>query len=494
MENSSSSLSGDDYKANNNIGGDNTAPLRRRAHSFMTNKDEDIPQRKREHTILASGGGGDVMGGEEDSQLSPQQLLPTSLSTSLSTPPSLQSRIPRIISRHSLSTTSHERRRRQRQQPSTCPHHHHNYTSTTLLSTLYHEEEGEGEGGREGNSSSSCDMESGIRLLNFDNIQLPPDSSLLLSSSSSSLLGDQQRHNNIVMVGRAENSSSLSSLSSPNDSIIDFSDSSSTQSIETNTGRAATAASRSDYLVLSTTSTPLLSSYHYLLLNNPTNTIRHVVQNLQQRLECLGLIKLCMIISLFALLDIAWVSDLRYKYHSADVNFVLGEYWYGGISNRIGASPGGEIFIDDVAVDDVGGGSILNLGSHTTTSLNTTITTNTILSSLAVSGAVGGNKERTTLIPPSLSYARSSTSSSLYYHGSMKRATRPSLSKSTYSAGREEQTPTSTMAWSLWQAIRAIIWLVFALPVIETAVRKIRRRRCISALSTRRNNNSVMSR
>ena len=107
-------------------------------------------------------------------------------------------------------------------------------------------------------------------------------------------------------------------------------------------------------------------------------------------------------------------------------------------------------------------------------------------------GAVGGSsKERTTIIPPSLSYARSSTSS-LYNHGSMKRATRPSLSKSTYSVEREEdQTMTSTMAWSLLQAIRAIIWLVFALPVIETAVREIRRRRCISALSTRRTNNSV---
>ena len=131
-------------------------------------------------------------------------------------------------------------------------------------------------------------------------------------------------------------------------------------------------------------------------------------------------------------------------------------------------------------------------------SLDDATTTTTIIpSSLAISGVGGSSssKERTTLIPPSLSYARSSTSSSSsYYHGTMKRATRPSISKSTYySAGRDEQTMASTMAWSLWQAIRAIIWFVFALPVIETAVREIRRRRCIGT-SSRRNDNLAMSR
>jgi hypothetical protein len=200
-----------------------------------------------------------------------------------------------------------------------------------------------------------------------------------------------------------------------------------------------------------------------------------------------------MIITLFVLLDVAWdSSDIRNKYHSADVNFVLGEYWHGGISNRIVVSSpddGGKIFNDDVVV--LSSSSFLD---HQPSTLDDTTTTTIHPSSLAVTGgAVGGSssKERTTIIPPSLSYARSSTSS-LYNHGSMKRATRPSLSKSTYSVEREEdQTMTSTMAWSLLQAIRAIIWLVFALPVIETAVREIRRRRCISALSTRRTNNSV---
>ena len=198
-----------------------------------------------------------------------------------------------------------------------------------------------------------------------------------------------------------------------------------------------------------------------------------------------------MIITLFVLLDVAWdSSDIRNKYHSADVNFVLGEYWHGGISNRIVVSSpddGGKIFNDDVVVLSS------SFVDHPPSTLDDTTTT-TNPSSLAVTGgAVGGSssKERTTLIPPSLSYARSSTSS-LYNHGSMKRATRPSLSKSKYSVEREEeQTMASTMAWSLWQAIRAMIWLVFALPVIETAVREIRRRHCISALSTRRTNNSV---
>ena len=126
-----------------------------------------------------------------------------------------------------------------------------------------------------------------------------------------------------------------------------------------------------------------------------------------------------------------------------------------------------------IKADDVSGhGSSLD---------DATTTTTIIPSSLAISGVGGSSssKERTTLIPPSLSYARSSTSSSSsssYYHGTMKRATRPSISKSTYySAGRDEQTMASTMAWSLWQAIRAIIWLIFALPVIETAVRDFSR-------------------
>jgi hypothetical protein len=249
-----------------------------------------------------------------------------------------------------------------------------------------------------------------------------------------------------------------------------------------------------------TTTIPLSSSpvssftsyYNFSLTTNLTHTIRHVIQILQHRIECLGVIKLCMIITLFVLLDVAWVSsDIRNKYHSADVNFVYGEYWHGGISNRVVVSSpdGGKIFNDDVVILS----SSSSFVNHQPSTLDDTTTTTIIHpSSLAVAvGAVGGSsKERTTLIPPSLSYARSSTSSS-YNHGSMKRATRPSLSKSTYSVGREEQTMTSTMAWSLWQAIRAIIWLVFALPVIETAVREIRRRRCISALSTRRTNNLV---
>ena len=165
-----------------------------------------------------------------------------------------------------------------------------------------------------------------------------------------------------------------------------------------------------------------------------------------------------------------------------------------------GGGGGNKILNDDISsvvgtmvgrikADDVSGhGSSLD---------DATTTTTIIPSSLAISGVEGSSssKERTTLIPPSLSYARSSTSSSSsYYHGTMKRATRPSISKSTYySAGRDEQTMASTMAWSLWQAIRAIIWLIFALPVIETAVREIRRRRCIGT-SSRRNDNLVMSR
>ena len=156
--------------------------------------------------------------------------------------------------------------------------------------------------------SSSCDdVESGRRLLNFDNHQLlPPESS------------------------------------SPDNDMMEFSDSSSssnnssTRPIEattSTTGRvpAISPRRRDDLLLLTSTTT---ASYYNN--NSSTNTTTAVIQILQRRLECLGVIKMCMIILLFVLLDIAWVSsDLRYKYHSADINFVLGEYWHGGMSNRV---------------------------------------------------------------------------------------------------------------------------------------------------------------
>lgn len=477
----------DDYEAKNN----NTPPLRRRAHSFMTNNnnnDEDIPppcQRSRETRMRGVNGSddddddGNVVGGEEKLQLLLHQT--SLLKAALPMTPSPPSRFPHN-NRH---TVSEGRQRRQsqimpnRDRANTCPHYH-NYTSTSW-STFYHEEE-EGEGGN--GSSSSCDVESGRRLLNFDNHQLlPPD------------------------------------LSSPDNDMMEFSDSSSssnnsTRPIETTTttGRVpATSPSprRSDDLLLLTSTTT--ASYYYnnnnnssTNLTNTTTTLRRcraVIQILQRRLVCLSVIKLCMIISLFVLLDIAWLSsDLRYKYHSADVHFVLGEYWHGGMSNRVVVSPdggGNKIFNDDISsvIGTMVGRNKADDVSGRRSSLDDTTTTTIIPSSLAISGVGGSSsKERTTLIPPSLSYARSSTSSSSsYYHGTMKRATRPSISKSTYySAGRDEQTA-STVAWSLWQAMRAIIWFIFALPVIETAVREIRRRRCIGT-SSRRNDNLVMSR
>ena len=213
-----------------------------------------------------------------------------------------------------------------------------------------------------------------------------------------------------------------------------------------------------------------------------------------------------MILSLYALLDFAWVSDLRYRYHSADVNFALGEYWDGGIGNsrlshhvttkeRIGSQivvPGRSYNDNDIIIiaeeDTVAGIMVDDVDSSGTTAV--------IPSSL---GSGGGGKERS-LIPPSLSYARSSHR--LASSSSSRRATRPSIISKSTLAGREQQqtttttatTTTSTMAWSLWHAIRAVIGLVFALPVIETGIREVRRRHCIGASTRRTNNYSVMSR
>ena len=178
----------------------------------------------------------------------------------------------------------------------------------------------------------------------------------------------------------------------------------------------------------------------------------------------------CMIVSLYALLAFAWDTDLRFRYRSADVNFGLGEYWHGGLDaraeKRIGReSRGGKLFNDDgddggivarLIVDAAAGDADGDDGGGTDAAAP-------LFSSSSSGGARGG-------VPPYLSHARSShrrraSSSSPPHRGARRRRTATAAN------------PRPSTPWSLSDAIRAVAWMGFALPVVEAGAREARRRR-----------------
>lgn len=204
----------------------------------------------------------------------------------------------------------------------------------------------------------------------------------------------------------------------------------------------------------------------------------------------------CMIVSLYALLAFAWDTDLRFRYRSADVNFGLGEYWHGGLDaraeKRIGReSRGGKLFNDDgddggivarLIVDaaagdadgDDGGGTDAAAPLSSSSSEDRPADDADVLlgvvapSSFGTGGAASGGARGG--VPPYLSHARSShrrrsSSSSPPHRGARRRRTATAAN------------PRPSTPWTLSDAIRAVAWMGFALPVVEAGAREARRRR-----------------
>ncbi|KAL3807714.1 hypothetical protein ACHAXA_005727 [Cyclostephanos tholiformis] len=199
----------------------------------------------------------------------------------------------------------------------------------------------------------------------------------------------------------------------------------------------------------------------------------------------------CMVLSLYALLAFAWDTDLRYRYHSADVNFGLGEYWHGGLARRadkIGREVprGGGLFNDDGADD---GGIVARL-----------------VEDAAAAAAPAGDEGRDDASSPHMSStfgdrtppddsaivatpspSRENIGRRTFGEEGMVRP-RPSLSHarsffgiaSPHRRGAQQRRRTessSSTSWTLLDAFRAIAWMGFALPVVEAGIREVRRRR-----------------
>ncbi|KAL7516365.1 hypothetical protein ACHAWX_001390 [Stephanocyclus meneghinianus] len=170
-----------------------------------------------------------------------------------------------------------------------------------------------------------------------------------------------------------------------------------------------------------------------------------------------NLMKALMLLSLYMLLAYTWKHDLQFRYKSTEINYGLTEYWNGAIPSPGNARVGeigretGKLFNED-ADDDVKA-KLLKVD---------------IVSSSGVVGSAGEEfltvekKKRR----PALSHARSISDSSSVMGMTSRRAQRMVMSRGDIST--ESLWSFSRIAWFL-------VWMGFALPILELGWREVRR-------------------
>ena len=178
-----------------------------------------------------------------------------------------------------------------------------------------------------------------------------------------------------------------------------------------------------------------------------------------------ALMKLLMVLNLYVLLAYSWNTDLKVRYKSMEINYGLSEYWHGE----------GGIHADSTNMRSLNhksrqGEQLNNSGDGIIKLINELVenesvsedTKDTIgeeeevsLPTFESALTTDKNKRR-----PSLSYARSPAS----FQGAMR------ASASGAVRGRPSQPK-----WTLSKIGWYLVWMVFLLPIIEVAARKIRR-------------------
>ncbi|KAL9188959.1 hypothetical protein ACHAXT_011449 [Thalassiosira profunda] len=165
--------------------------------------------------------------------------------------------------------------------------------------------------------------------------------------------------------------------------------------------------------------------------------------------------KALMVLSLYVLLAYTWDTDLRARYKSVEINYGLSEYWHGGLSTQFGKTEkvgrnSGKLFNDDG--DDESIAKLIDgLVDDKPDSASGDSLDNSEDALLLQGASLAADGRRR----PSLSFARAANSQTGY--GAYQRRT----------AGRGRWTM-SQLAWGL-------VWLAFAVPVVEAGVREVRR-------------------
>ena len=202
--------------------------------------------------------------------------------------------------------------------------------------------------------------------------------------------------------------------------------------------------------------------------STPLTTVQRVQNFLLYRINHV-VMKSIMVISLYMLLAYSWNTDLQFRYKSIDINYGLSEYWNGGISsNSLSSSSSmgeGKLSINGLNDDENGIANLLANGVDSSGSEDIPAEEEDGLSSSLSIMDIDKRKHLSHPRRPSLSYARSilsaDSSHPAYEMNSRHRAIMSN-------GGAKNKWTVSRLAWVL-------VWMGFMIPIVEAAVREVRR-------------------
>lgn len=198
-----------------------------------------------------------------------------------------------------------------------------------------------------------------------------------------------------------------------------------------------------------------------------------------------------MILSLYMLLAYTWNTDLKMRYKSMEINYGLSEYWAGGLTSRglareekIGRGLPGKLFNDDgddggivvKLMNGLGDDKLDGISGDTLASADDTVAAimmddaSSDSSDTSIPIFLSASNTKTKRRRPQLSYAKS------LQHGG----------KSAGIIAPARRPPPSK--WTLSRLLWAMVWISFTLPIIEAAIREVRRQVNLRFLWRRRNN------
>jgi len=200
--------------------------------------------------------------------------------------------------------------------------------------------------------------------------------------------------------------------------------------------------------------------------------------------------KFLMVLSLYVLLAYTWNTDLQFRSKSVEINYGLSEYWQGGIGSpdrvghavdKLGRNIPGKLFNDDG--DDEGIAKLINglngedamdaSGSASGDTLSYDAEEDAAASSLR-SGIMSAADRKKRI--PSLSHARSSLSDVSHPAYGVYNRQRAAVLKRNNSNKR----------WTLSRMAWCLVWAAFMLPIVEAALREVRRQLNVRFWNVRR--------
>jgi len=202
------------------------------------------------------------------------------------------------------------------------------------------------------------------------------------------------------------------------------------------------------------------------------------------------IMKFLMVLSLYVLLAYTWNTDLQFRSKSVEINYGLSEYWQGGIGSpdrvghavdKLGRNIPGKLFNDDG--DDEGIAKLINglngedamdaSGSASGDTLSYDAEEDAAASSLR-SGIMSAADRKKRI--PSLSHARSSLSDVSHPAYGVYNRQRAAVLKRNNSNKR----------WTLSRMAWCLVWAAFMLPIVEAALREVRRQLNVRFWNVRR--------